>query len=358
MYTTVPSQLSLHDQRHLRLEEKLRRELGAVVLDALADPRVIEVMLNPDGRLWIDELGVGMRDTGSRFSPSQGENLLGTVAAALGCVITPERPLLEGELPLDGSRFCGLLPPVVLAPAFCIRKAAASLYSLDDYVRDGILDVSAAAVQANTVGPPSRGHLAVLRHAIRTRQNILVVGGTQSGKTTLANGLLHELRVFVASSQRVVTIEETRELRCAVENHVALRTTGTVDMTQLVRSALRLRPDRIIIGEVRGAEALAMLKAWNTGHPGGIATVHANSAYAALVRLEQLVQEANVPPQPALIAEAIDVIVVIVRTPAGRCITEVARVHGASSSGYTLERIEPAIAGRSIQPHRDLIAAS
>src|SRR5579872_5443838 len=111
-FTAVPSQLSLHDQRHLRLEEKLRRELGAVVLDALANPRVIEVMLNPDGRLWIDELGIGMRDTGNRFSPSQGENLLGTVAAALGCVITPERPLLEGELPIDGSRFCGLLPPV------------------------------------------------------------------------------------------------------------------------------------------------------------------------------------------------------------------------------------------------------
>jgi P-type conjugative transfer ATPase TrbB len=354
----VPSQLSLHDQRHLRLEEKLRRELGAVVLDALADPRVIEVMLNPDGRLWIDELGIGMRDTGNRFSPSQGENLLGTVAAALSGVITPERPILEGELPLDGSRFCGLLPPVVLAPAFCIRKAATSLYSLDDYVRDGILDVSSAAVQGNAALAPSRGHLTVLRHAICARQNILVVGGTQSGKTTLANGLLHELSVSAASSQRIVSIEETRELRCTVENNVALRTTETVDMTQLVRTALRLRPDRIIIGEVRGAEALAMLKAWNTGHPGGIATVHANSAYAALVRLEQLVQEANVSPQPALIAEAVDLIVVIVRTPTGRCVTEVARVHSASSSGYTLEHIEPAISGRPIQLHRDLIAVS
>ena len=354
----MPSQLSLHDQRHLRLEEKLRRELGTAVLSALADPRVIEIMLNPDGRLWIDELGAGLRDTEIRISPSQGENLLGTVAAALGCVITPDRPILEGELPLDGSRFCGLIPPVVLAPAFCIRKAAASLYSLDDYVRDGILDVSTAAVAANTDGPPPRGHLAALRHAIRTRQNILVVGGTQSGKTTLANGLLHELSSSVASSQRVVIIEETRELRCTVQNHVALRTTETTDMTQLVRTALRLRPDRIIVGEVRGAEALAMLKAWNTGHPGGVATVHANSAYAALVRLEQLVQEANVPPQPALIAEAIDLIVVIVRTPAGRTVTEIARVHGASSSGYSLERIEPEVAGCSIQPLRDLMAAS
>jgi type IV secretion system protein VirB11 len=353
----VPSQLSLYDQLHVRLEEKLRRELGAAVLDALADPRVIEVMLNPDGRLWIDELGVGMRDTGSRISPAQAENLLGTVAARLGCVITPDRPILEGELPLGGSRFCGLLPPVVLGPAFCIRRAASSVYSLDDYVRDEILDVGAPAAFAHIGAPPGRGHVAALRHAIHTRQNILVVGGTQSGKTTLANGLLHELRLSIGSSQRVLTIEETRELRCTVENHVALRTSETVDMTRLVRTALRLRPDRIIVGEVRGAEALAMLKAWNTGHPGGIATVHANDAYAGLIRLEQLVQEANVPPQPALIAEAVDLIVVIVRTPTGRRVTEVARVHGASSSGYTLEYIEPASAGGSARFHGGLVAA-
>ena len=352
----MPSQLSLHDQLHVRLDEKLRRELGAAVLDALADPRVIEVMLNPDGRLWIDELGAGMRDTGASISPAQAENLLGTVAATLGGVITTDRPILEGELSLDGSRFCGLLPPVVLAPTFCIRKAAASVYSLDDYVREGILDVSPVALFSNADDPPMRGHLLALRHAIRTRQNILVVGGTQSGKTTLTNGLLYDLGRAAGSSQRVLTIEETRELRCTLDNSVALRTTESVDMTRLVRTTLRLRPDRIIVGEVRGAEALAMLKAWNTGHPGGIATVHANDAHAALIRLEQLVQEANVPPQPALIAEAIDLIVVIVRTPNGRRITEVARVHGVSSSGYVLEHVEPATIDASPKPHRNLIA--
>lgn len=352
----MPEQLSLHDQLHVRLEEKLRRELGAAVVDALADPHVIEIMLNPDGRLWVDELGTGMRDTGSRISAAQAENLLGTVAATLGCVVTPERPILEGELALDGSRFCGLLPPVVLAPAFCIRKAAALVYSIDDYVRDGILDGSIPGDIVSIDRPPARGHAAALRYAIRTRQNILVVGGTQSGKTTLTNGLLQELGTSVGSAQRVLTIEETRELRCTVPNHVALRTTETVDTTRLVRTALRLRPDRIIVGEVRGAEALAMLKAWNTGHPGGIATVHANDARAGLIRLEQLVQEANVPPQPALIAEAIDLIVVIVRTPAGRKITEIARVRGASASGYVLENVEPAIDDDSPQLRRHLSA--
>ncbi len=351
----MPEQLSLHDQLHVRLEEKLRRELGPAVLDALAEPRVIEVMLNPDGRLWIDELGIGMRDTGIRISAAQTENLLGTVAATLGCVITPERPILEGELSLDGSRFCGLLPPAVLGPAFCIRKAAALVYSLDDYVREGILDGSLHSDVISLDRPPVSGHADALRHAIRTRQNILVVGGTQSGKTTLANGLLLEMSAAVGTSQRVLTIEETRELRCEVPNCVALRTTETVDMTRLVRTALRLRPDRIIIGEVRGAEALAMLKAWNTGHPGGIATVHANDAHAGLIRLEQLVQEANVPPQPALIAEAIDLIVVIVRTPTGRKITEIARVRGVRASGYELDRIDPAIADAP-QVDRHLIA--
>jgi type IV secretion system protein VirB11 len=352
----VAEQLSLHDQVHVRLHEKLRRELGAAVLDALADPRIIELMLNPDGRLWIDELGVGMRDTGTRISAPQAENLLGTVAATLGRVITAEQPILEGELPIGDYRFCGLLPPVAVGPAFCIRKATAEVYSLDDYVRTGILDGTALANLGSIQGPPERGHAAALRHAIRARQNILVVGGTQSGKTTLANGLLHEMSAFVGSTQRVLTIEETRELRCTVPNHVALRTTETVDMTRLVRTVLRLRPDRIIIGEVRGAEALAMLKAWNTGHPGGIATVHANDARSGLIRLEQLVQEANVPPQPALIAEAVDLIVVIVRAPTGRKITEVARVNGISVSGYRLAYIDPALDSGPPQMHRCLAA--
>jgi type IV secretion system protein TrbB len=352
----VPSQLSLYDQQQVRLHEKLRRELGAVVLEALADPRVIEVMLNPDGRLWIDELGAGMRDTGTRISSAQVENLLGTVAATLGCVITADRPLLEGELPPDGSRFCGLLPPIVLGPTFCIRKAAVSIFTLDDYVSEGIIDGARLTSSLTDDAAPACGHAATLRHAIRSRQNIVVVGGTQSGKTTLSNSLLHELSVSDGGNHRVVTIEETRELRCTVPNQVALRTTETVDMTRLVRTALRLRPDRIVVGEVRGAEALAMLKAWNTGHPGGVATVHANDAYGGLIRLEQLVQEANVPPQPALIAEAVDLIVVIVRTPKSRVVTEIARVRGTLPTGYVLEYVEPEEGEASMRARRGLVA--
>jgi P-type conjugative transfer ATPase TrbB len=351
----MDERLSLSEQQQARLREKLRRELGAEVLDALADPCVVEIMLNPDGRLWIDELGVGMRDTGTRITAAQAENLLGTIAAMLGCVITGERPILEGELPLDGSRLCGILPPVVLGPTFCIRKPAASLFTLDAYVREGILDGAESTVAVLEDEVPIRGHAAMLRHAIRTRQNILVIGGTQSGKTTLANGLLHELDSIVGTTQRVIVIEDTRELRCIVPNTVALRTTETIDMTRLVRTALRLRPDRIVVGEVRGPEALAMLKAWNTGHPGGIATVHANDAHAGLIRLEQLVQEAGVPPQPSLIAEAVDLLVVIVRTPRGRRVTEIARVRGVSSSGYVLEHVDPEHSDVAALVRRELI---
>jgi type IV secretion system protein VirB11 len=347
--------LSLSEQQQARLREKLRRELGAEVLDALADPCVVEIMLNPDGRLWIDELGVGMRDTGTRITAAQAENLLGTIAAMLGCVITGERPILEGELPLDGSRLCGILPPVVLGPTFCIRKPAASLFTLDAYVREGILDGAESTVAVREDEVPIRGHATMLRHAIRTRQNILVIGGTQSGKTTLANGLLHELDSIVGTTQRVIVIEDTRELRCTAPNTVALRTTETIDMTRLVRTALRLRPDRIVVGEVRGPEALAMLKAWNTGHPGGIATVHANDAHSGLIRLEHLVQEAGVPPQPALIAEAVDLLVVIVRTPHGRRVTEIARVRGVSSSGYLLEHVDPEHSDVAARVRREFI---
>jgi type IV secretion system protein TrbB len=351
----MDDRFSLEKEKLIRMREKLRRELGSEVLDALTDPRVVEIMLNPDGRLWIDVLGEGMRDTGTRIPAAQAENLLGTIASMLGTVITAERPILEGELPLDGSRLCGILPPVVLGPTFCIRKPAASVFTLDEYVREGILDGDyATTLGTNEENAPERGHAAMLRHAIRTRQNILVIGGTQSGKTTLTNGLLQALDAAVGATQRVIVIEDTRELRCIVPNTVALRTTETIDMTRLVRTALRLRPDRIVVGEVRGKEALALLKAWNTGHPGGIATVHANDAHAGLIRLEQLVQEAGVPPQPALIAEAVDLLVVIVRTPRGRRVTEIARVRGFSSSGYVLERVDPEPFDNAARMRREL----
>jgi P-type conjugative transfer ATPase TrbB len=208
------------------------------------------------------------------------------------------------------------LPPVVTAPAFAIRKPAVAVFTLDDYVAAGIMTADQAEA---------------LRAAVHSRANILVAGGTSTGKTTLTNALLAEV---ANSTDRVVLIEDTRELQCAAPNLVAMRTKdGVATLSDLVRSSLRLRPDRIPIGEVRGAEALDLLKAWGTGHPGGIGTIHAGSGIGALRRLEQLIQEAVVTVPRALIAETIDLVAVLSGRGAARRLAELAHVEGLGPDG-------------------------
>ncbi|MFZ2060837.1 MAG: P-type conjugative transfer ATPase TrbB [Candidatus Binatus sp.] len=306
------------DVQTARLSEKLRRELGPVVLKALSDPDVIEIILNPDGRIWVESHTAGMSQTDASMAPTQAENLIGTVAAALNAVANPQNPIIEGELPLTGSRFEGLLPPIAPSPCFVIRKRASVLYTLDHYIKDNIV---------------TRAQAIVLRDAIAKRRNIVIAGGTGSGKTTLVNALIHEMVSLGDQAERFVIIEDTLELQCAARNALQLHTTDAADMTRLVRATMRLRPDRIIIGEVRGKEALALLKAWNTGHPGGITTLHANSASAALLRLLSLVEEAGVPAQPQLIAEAVNLLAFMERTSiTGRRLTELVHVEGYSQN--------------------------
>ena len=316
-----------HEEQQRRLHEKLRRELGSTVLAALDDADVTEVILNPDGVLWIESQREGMRDTGTRMSGIQAENLIGTVASMLGTVVNARSPIVEGELPLDGNRFEGILPPVSMAPVFVIRKRPGLIYALEDYVAAGIMEA---------------WHADTLRNSITTRENIVIAGGTASGKTTLANALIHEMVILGDPRERFVILEDTRELQCAARNAVQLHTGDVADLTRLTRVTMRLRPDRIIVGEVRGAEALALLKAWNTGHPGGITTVHANSAAAALMRLDTLIQEAGVPAQPNLVAEAVDTVVFIARTVAGRRFGQFVKVAGCDpATGYRLETLTP-----------------
>jgi len=294
----------------------LRTALGSSIASWLDDPVVIEVMLNPDGRLWIDRLGEGVSDTGERLTAADGERIVRLVAHHVGVEVHARSPRVSAELPEGGERFEGLLPPVVTAPAFAIRKPAVAVFTLDDYAQAGIM---------------SRLQAAALRKAVADRRNILVAGGTGTGKTTLANALLAEV---AKTSDRVVLIEDTRELQCAAPNLVAMRTKdGVATLSDLVRSSLRLRPDRIPIGEVRGAEALDLLKAWGTGHPGGIGTIHAGSALGALRRMEQLIQEAVVTVPRALLAETIDLVAVLVRDGHGRRLAELARVEGLDPQG-------------------------
>jgi type IV secretion system protein TrbB len=294
-----------------RSTRMLRTALGSAIAAFLEDPAVVEVMLNPDGKLWVDRLTDGLADTGATLPPTDGERIVRLVAHHVGAEVHPGAPRVSAELPESGERFEGLLPPVVAAPCFAIRKPAVAVFTLDDYVATGVM----AAGQAET-----------LRRAVAARKNILVAGGTSTGKTTLTNALLAEI---AKTADRVVLIEDTRELQCRSPNLVALRTKdGVVSLSDLVRSALRLRPDRIPIGEVRGAEALDLLKAWGTGHPGGVGTIHAGSALGALRRLEQLIQEAVVVVPRALIADTIDLIAVLAGRGRNRRLVELAEVSG------------------------------
>ncbi len=288
----------------------LRTAMGPAIATHLADPAVVEVMLNPDGRLWIDRLSEGLGDTGERITPADAERIVRLVAHHIGAEVHEAAPRVSAELP-TGERFEGLLPPVVTAPSFAIRKPAVAVFTLDDYVEAGIM---------------AEGQAAYLRQAVADRKNILVAGGTSTGKTTLVNALLAEVE---KTDDRVALIEDTRELQCRAPNLVSLRTRdGVVTLSELVRSALRLRPDRIPIGEVRGPEALDLLKAWGTGHPGGIGTLHAGTAIGALHRMEQLIQEIVVTVPRALIAETIDVIAVLSGRGTARRLSELAEIDG------------------------------
>ncbi|MCX8999925.1 P-type conjugative transfer ATPase TrbB [Rhizobiaceae bacterium BDR2-2] len=313
-------QKSLATARGARM---LRTALGPSIARFLEDPAVVEVMLNPDGRLWVDRLSEGLADTGETLSAADGERIVRLVAHHVGTEVHARSPRVSAELPETGERFEGLLPPIVASPTFAIRKPAVAVFTLNDYVAAGIM---------------SEGQAATLREAVASRANILVAGGTSTGKTTLTNALLAE----VAKTQdRVVIIEDTRELQCRAENLVSMRTKdGVATLSDLVRSSLRLRPDRIPIGEVRGPEALDLLKAWGTGHPGGIGTIHAGSGVGALRRLEQLIQEAVITVPRALIAETIDLVAVLAGRGSQRRLSELACVEGLGPGGDY--RITPA----------------
>lgn len=305
-----------NSEGHARSSRMLRTALGGAITRFLDDPGVVEVMLNPDGRIWVDRLSEGLADTTERLSPADGERIIRLVAHHVGTEVHAGAPRVSAELPDSGERFEGLLPPVVTAPAFAIRKPAVAVFTLDDYVAAGIM----SARQAEA-----------LRLGVTDRANILVAGGTSTGKTTLTNALLAEM---ARTSDRVVIIEDTRELQCAAPNLVAMRTKdGVASLSDLVRSSLRLRPDRIPVGEVRGAEALELLKAWGTGHPGGVGTIHAGSAIGALRRMEQLIQEAVVTVPRALIAETIDLVAVLSGRGSARRLAELARIEGLGQDG-------------------------
>jgi type IV secretion system protein VirB11 len=296
----------------------LRTAMGPLIAAALEDPDVVEIMLNPDRTLWVDRLSSGRSPLGVEMPEADGERIIRLVAAHVGAEVHRGQPLLTAELPETGERFEGILPPAAPGPAFALRKRAVSIIGLDRYVADGIL---------------TAGQAEFLRRAVRERQNILIAGGTSTGKTTLANALLAEI---AATGDRVLVLEDTIELQCAARDHVPLRTrAGVVTMTELVRATMRLRPDRVIVGECAAAKPWTWSR-WGTGHPGGIATIHAGSALGALLRLEQLILEVAVNPPRALIAEAVNVVIHIAGRGRKRHVETIARVVGFDGTGYRL----------------------
>lgn len=318
MVDTAETLAAEHDRR---IAEKLRRELGAQVCEFLVAPDVVEIILNPDGRLWVEKIGAPMNCFG-RMAPHQAESIMTTVASFYRTSITRENPILECELPFDGSRFEALIPPIVASPSFAIRRKAMRVFTLDEYQSSGVM----TSLQ-----------VALVKQAVIDRRNILVVGSTGSGKTTLTNALIEHIAT-TCPDQRLVIIEDTAELQCSSPNSVTLRATDQVDMQRLLKATMRLRPDRILVGEVRGPEALTLLKAWNTGHPGGVATVHADDASLGLLRLEELVSEASASPRAQSISRTIHLVLFIAKTADGRRVQEIVSVHGHDGNRYITQR--------------------
>ncbi|MBI1208527.1 MAG: P-type conjugative transfer ATPase TrbB [Azospirillum sp.] len=308
--------------RHSRM---LLTAFGPVIASLIEEPLVTDVLLNPDGTLWVGRQGEGLRFTGTTIAAGDADRIVRLVASANGIEAHARNPDFLASLPREvgaGARFKGLLPPLVAAPAFAIRKPAARVFTLADYVAAGI----ATADQA-----------AVLDAAVRRRLNILVAGGTGSGKTTLANALL---AVVGTQNERVLILEEKEELQCAAADVVALRTVpGVRSLCHLVRAAMHFFPQRIVVGEILGAEALDLLKAWNSGHPGGVSTIHANSTAGALTKLVQFVQEVVVQPSRELIAEAVDLVVFITVRNGVRRLRAISAVRGIGPAGWDLRPV-------------------
>jgi type IV secretion system protein TrbB len=308
-----------------RLLDHLHDALGQPVLDLLADRGVTELRVNDDGRIWLTRLGAGRQDTGLSLGAEAAARVINTVAHSIELEIGRGNPSFPAELPGTGYRFHGLLPPVVKRPVFVIRKKPVRVFTLDEYVAGGIM---------------TAGQAEVLREAVAKRYNLLLAGGTDSGKTTLANAILAEMS---RTGDRIITVEDTLELICEAEDYVSLRTVpGVRSLRDCLRDVLRMTPDRIIVGEVRGPEVIDMLGGWNTGHPGGLATVHANGAGDALERLEDLVRQGGETPVPRMLAKAIDLIVFIRQetclidgTPTRqRRVSEMLRVEGEENGIY------------------------
>lgn len=302
------------------LIQLLNYSLGQEVVKYFSDDSVIEIMLNDDGKLWIDTFD-GTKDTGVIIDNEKALSVAYLLASHIGAEINQDCPHLGGELPGTGFRFQIEIPPIVSNVSFNIRKKAIRVFSLNDYLKNEVMTIR----QKN-----------IIEEAVKDRKNILVVGGTSSGKTTLCNAILKEIAKY---KNRVVLIEDVQELQCETENKVRMKTCKNTSIRDLIKITMRKTPERIIVGEVRDGAALDLLKAWNSGHPGGISTIHADDCLGGLEKLEQYIQEVSANPQSKLIARAVDLVVVIAKVEGQRKITQIVTVDGYKNGEYILNEV-------------------
>ncbi len=305
--------LTMKEEEIKRNIEMIKKTLGNIFLEKLEDPNVIEIMCNSDGSLWIDELGKGMSKVG-HINTYNIKVAINIIASMLKITATKETPIIEGEFPLDNSRFAAQLPPIVSSPTFALRKKASLVFTLENYVENGMM---------------TEFQKEIIKEAIKEHKNIVIVGGTSSGKTTLTNACIDYMSK-IAVEERIIIIEDTGEIQCKAANAVLFHTSVYTSITDLLKTTLRMRPDRIIIGEVRDHTALDLLDAWSTGHPGGISTIHANNSLQALDRIEGLVSRHNNAPddKKAVIGNAVDFIINIRKTGTKRKVEEILQLEG------------------------------
>lgn len=315
--------MNLPTEQHERLLEKLTREIRGPIQTALSDKQVMEIVCNADGGVWqLDNRNAWTKI--DQISQAKADSILSTVAALTDNIINHKNPQLQCAFPIDGSRLQGLSPPAVKSPIFDIRKHSKVIFSIEDYVEANII----SSLQAE-----------IISQAVIERKNILISGGTCSGKTTLAKTIIELANKLGASDERFVIIEDTKELHCNAKNAVAIHAYTRDLLSTFTQAAMRLRPDRVILGEVRGREAYDLMYLLNSGHPGSFTTIHANNARLALHKFLMLARESGEDVHPQRVVECFDIVISIKRTECGIRVQEIKKVLGYAGSDFIVEEI-------------------
>lgn len=314
--------MSKTNRYHVAIEttSHLLKELE--IYEYLFDPLVTEIDINPDNKIFIQKLGLGAVNTGKLAKPEDTKNLIQVLASLESQVVNPDNPRISTILPIGAARFEGLVPPVALNPSCTIRKKIITILSLDDYISQGFLGTT---------------EKDLIVEYVKKKKNILIVGGTNTGKTTFANAILKEMEAD-GGKERLLFIEDIRELQSKNDNNVFLQVIpGIFSPKDALKSALRYTPDRIIYGEVRGAEAFDLINAFNSGHKGGICTIHANDCRGGLEKVETYIMYEKDKPLSSLISRTIDVIITMTISKNKRELDSIAEVLGHENGEYILD---------------------